>query len=140
MGRKYVLVDDLDGTELPDDTTPLRLTLGRTTYSLYLSDDNHAKLLEAVGPFIENADSESATTTAVKSAAKSAKGGADDQWSAEDKRAARYWGIETGFEYPDSRKKNKDGTPAMKKVPERARLAREVLEAWEQAGSPAIGS
>lgn len=61
MGRKTVLVDDLDGTDLPDDAQPIRLSLGRTTYSLYLSEDNHGKLLEALNPFIENAETLSAS-------------------------------------------------------------------------------
>ena len=136
MGRKYVLVDDLDGTELPDDTRPINLTLGRSSYSLYLSDDNHAKLLEAVGPFIENAEKVTGATATVKSAAT-----ADDSgWSKTDKQAARYWAIETGFEYPDKQAKNKDGSPLMKKVGDRGRVPTEALEAWEKAGSPAIGS
>ena len=56
MGRKTVLVDDFDGKELSDDTQPVNLSLGRTTYRLYLSEKNYGKLLDAVNPFIENAE------------------------------------------------------------------------------------
>lgn len=51
-----VLTDDLDGKELPDDTQPVRLTVNRTTYNLYLSDANYGKLLEALNPFTEGAE------------------------------------------------------------------------------------
>ena len=106
MGRKYVLVDDLDGTELPDDTRPINLTLGRSSYSLYLSDDNHAKLLEAVGPFIENAEKVTGATATVKSATD------DGGWSKTDKQAARYWAIETGLSTRTSKPRTRTAVPS----------------------------
>ena len=55
MGRATRLKDDLDGTELPEGTEPVRLAVGDTTYEILLSSDNQDKLLEAVQPFIANA-------------------------------------------------------------------------------------
>lgn len=51
-----VYTDDLDGKDLPEDTKPVRLSLGRTTYGLYLSDVNEGKLYEALEPFTKNAE------------------------------------------------------------------------------------
>lgn len=113
MGRKYVLVDDLDGKELPDDTQPIKLTLGRTSYRLYLSDANHAKLLEAVTPFIEDAERDEAPRTSGRSASRPKS----------DTAAIRYWAKENGH-----------------KVGEKGRINKSIVDAWRDAGSPAIGS
>jgi hypothetical protein len=64
MPKKYVLADDFDGKALPDDTAPIHLSLGRTTYALYLSETNHGKLLKALEPFITDAETVSAAVAA----------------------------------------------------------------------------
>lgn len=121
MGRKTVLVDDLDGTELPEDTQPIRLSLGRTTYSLYLSDKNHEKLLEAVTPFIENAETVQGSTaprsaTPAKSADK------------ERLRAVREWAQSTGFKY-----KNAAGEEVT--LGDRGRIPDAVVKAYDEANA-----
>ena len=55
MARETGLKDDLDGTELPEGTEPVRLSLGDTTYHINLSEENQDKLLEALKPFTANA-------------------------------------------------------------------------------------
>lgn len=57
VARKYVYVDDLTGKELAEDTQPIRLSLGRRTWTLHLSDDSTTKLYEALEPFTKDADS-----------------------------------------------------------------------------------
>ena len=52
------ITDDYDGKELPEDTPPLHLTIGRNGYVVYLSDENHGKLLAALEPFIKDAEQE----------------------------------------------------------------------------------
>ena len=87
MGRKTILIDDLDSSELPDGTEPVRLGLGRTTSLVYLSEDNHAKLLAALEPFTANAEKEAPRPSSGKS--ESAKDGP----SAGE---VRVWGQENG--------------------------------------------
>lgn len=120
MARKYVLLDDYDGAELSDDTQPINLKLGRTTYALYLSDDNHTKLLEALTPFIEGAETVSATTAAVRTAAAPAKS-AD---KAKMKRV-RQWAQDTGFKF-----KGADGTE--RTLGDRGRIPQEVVDAYDE--------
>lgn len=120
MGRKTVLVDDLDGSELPEDTAPVRLSLGRTTYDLYLSEKNHGKLMEAVGPFIENAET-SSTPTAPKSPAKS---GTDKERLAK----IRVWAQSSGFTY-----KNAAGEEVT--LGDRGRIPDSVVKAYEEANA-----
>lgn len=119
MGRKTVLVDDLDGSELPEDTAPIRLSLGRTTYDLYLSEKNHGKLMEAVGPFIENAET-SSTPTAPKSSG--AKPAADKERLAK----IRTWAQSSGFKY-----KNAAGEEVT--LGDRGRIPDAVVQAYDEA-------
>lgn len=118
MGKKYVLVDDLDGKELPDDTQPVNLSLGRTTYSLYLSEKNHGKLLEALNPFIENAETSSTTT-----AARRASTGSSDKAKL---KAVREWAQATGYAY-----KNAKGEEVT--LGDRGRIPQEVVDAYDKA-------
>ena len=119
MGRKTVLVDDLDGSELPEDTSPVILSLGRTTYNLYLSEKNHGKLLEALNPFIENAETTSSTARSTSTRSTS---GADK----EKLKAVRAWAQSTGFKY-----KNAKGEEAT--LGDRGRIPQEVIDAYDEA-------
>lgn len=56
MARRYVLVDDYTGEELPSDVKPTALTVGRTSYNLYLSDESLTKLYDAIEPFTHEAE------------------------------------------------------------------------------------
>lgn len=129
MGRKYVLLDDFDGKELPDDTTPVRLSLGRTTYSLYLSEDNHGKLLKALDPFIADAETEASQGQRTISPRNSGASDADKERNAK----VRHWAIDTKFEYENA--KGEKTT-----LGDRGRIPDVVVKAWEDAGSPEIGA
>lgn len=121
MGRKTVLVDDLDGTELPEDTQPIHLSLGRTTYALYLSEKNHEKLLKAVTPFIENA--ETVSSSAGRSTAAPARASNTDK---ERNQKVRAWAQATGFKF-----KNAAGEEVT--LGDRGRIPQEVYEAYDAA-------
>ena len=128
MARKTVLLDDYDGTELPDETKPLRVVIGDAAYDVYLSEENSAKFEEAVEPFINTAErvSQSSNRTQTVRAAASGSKAADR----ERNRKAREWARSTGFEYPGA-----DGK--MRTLGERGRVPEEVIKAWEEAGEPA---
>jgi hypothetical protein len=51
------LVDDLDGTELPEGTRPTSFGINGSTYEIDLSGANAEKLAAALDPFIEKARS-----------------------------------------------------------------------------------
>lgn len=118
MGRQTVTViaDDLDGKELPAETQPVSLSLGRTTYNLYLSDKNHGKLLEALTPFIENA--EKVAGSATRSAASST--------DKEKMQKVRAWAQATKYTYKNA--KGEDVT-----LGDRGRIPAEIVEAYDAA-------
>ena len=124
MGRKTVLLDDYDGAELPDDAQPVNLSLGRTTYALYLSEKNHGKLLEALNPFIENAETVSAAVGVPRRA-----GGTPAPVSSADKernKAVRAWAQASGFKF-----KNVAGEETT--LGDRGRIPQEVYDAYDAA-------
>lgn len=125
MGRKYVLVDDLDGKELPEDTAPINLSYGNKRYALYLSDENHGKLLEALKPFIDDAEVVFEGTTR-KASAKAA-----NDADKERTKAARVWARETGYRY-----KGADGEE--RTLGDRGAVPSVVMQAWEEAGEPGL--
>jgi hypothetical protein len=117
MGRRYVLLDDYDGKELPDDTAPVSLSLGRTTYNLFLSEANHGKLLEALEPFIKDAE-KAGTQQRSTSPAKSTD---------KDKlKAVREWAQSTGYKYTNA--KGEETT-----LGDRGRIPQEVVDAYDAA-------
>lgn len=110
MGRKYVLVDDLTGDELPDDTTPLRVTVGRRSYTLYLSDTSLGKFNDALAPFVENADSEANKQPA-----------ANNKPDRERTRAVREWAQAEGIKQPNG-----------KPLGDRGRIPQEIIDAYDE--------
>jgi hypothetical protein len=126
MGRKTVLLDDFDGKELPDETSPVRLSLGRTTYNLYLSEKNHGKLLETLEPFVKDAETQKSSVTLTPS---SGKPSAADK---EDQKNARAWAIASGFKYTNAAGEEKT-------LGDRGRIPDAVMEGWKAAGSPVMG-
>lgn len=120
MGRRFVLVDDFDGKELPDDTQPVNLSMGRTTYQLYLSETNHGKLLKALEPFIKDAET-TATHAAPARASKSA-----DKHDKERMKAIREWAREKKIKY-----KNAQGEEVT--LGERGRIPQEIIDQYDQA-------
>lgn len=118
MGRKTVLVDDLDGTELPEGTQAINLSMGRTTYALYLSEKNHEKLLKALTPFIENAE-----TVSGGSSSRTARSSSQDK---EKMKKVREWAQATGFKF-------KDAAGNEKTLGDRGRIPDEVVAAYDAA-------
>lgn len=121
MGRRFVLVDDYDGKELPDDTAPVRLSLGRTTYNLYLSETNHGKLLEALNPFLEGAETTDARTAPTPRASKSAA-----THDKERMKAIRQWAQENKVKFTNA--KGEETT-----LGDRGRIPQEVIDAYDKA-------
>lgn len=117
MGKKYVLVDDFDGKELDENTKPVSLSLGRTTYNIYLSETNHGKLLKALEPFIANAET-SSSTAASRSGGKSA--------DKERNKAVRAWAQATKFKFVGA-----DGTE--RTLGDRGQIPQEVFDAYDAA-------
>ena len=122
MGRKTVLLDDLDGTELPDDTQPIRLAIGRSDYRVYLTEANHEKLLNALQPFIENA--EKVGTPVADRVRSSSPSNADK----EKLKAVREWAIATNFKY-------KNAAGEEKTLGDRGRIPQDVIDAYEKANA-----
>lgn len=126
MPRKtiQVLTDDFDGKELPEDTSPVTLSLGRTTYSLYLSDKNHGKLMDALTPFITDAETISATAAA-RPARKAAASGTSSTVDTYGFPTAdvRKWAQETGY------KQSGNG----KAVGDKGRIPQDVYDAYKAA-------
>lgn len=120
MGRKtvQVITDDLDGKELPEDTKPVALSMGRTTYNLYLSDDNHGKLLAALEPFISGAETASAGAASSRSTAPSA--------DKEKLRKVREWAQATKYTYTNAK-----GDKVT--LGDRGRIPQEVVDAYDAA-------
>lgn len=57
------MVDDFTGDELPEDTSPVKLSLGRKAYSLYLSDKSLEALYSALEPFTKDAEADTGKST-----------------------------------------------------------------------------
>ena len=122
MGRKFILTDDLTGEELPEDTQPVTLSLGRTTYNLYLSEDSHGKLLEALDPFISEAE----TATPQASRQTGRQGTASNAAEKEKLKKVRAWAQSTNFKY-----KNAKGEEVT--LGDRGRIPQEVIDAYDEA-------
>lgn len=111
------LTDDYDGKPLPDDTKPVTLSLNRTTYSLYLSDKNHGKLLDLLNPFIEGAETTTATPVRPSGVSNSDK---------ERNKNVRAWAQSSGFKF-----KNAAGEETT--LGDRGRIPQEVYDAYDKA-------
>jgi hypothetical protein len=81
MARATTLVDDMDGTPGAQER---KFTIGGTSYSIDLTDQNYQKLLEAIEPFRSNAK--------VRRARKNRA----PVLTPEDRAAIRVWAAENG--------------------------------------------
>lgn len=128
MARKIVLLDDFDGSTLPDDTKPVRLSLGAESYELHLSPTSHEKLNEALNPFIK--DAEPIPPASVGIGSKIGTGSKRASTAATERnKKVREWAQTTGYEYAGA-----DGT--MRTLGDRGRVPDVVIKAWEEAGEP----
>jgi hypothetical protein len=111
MGRRTVLVDDYTGKELPENTTALRLSLGRKAWNLYLGDKSLEALYGALEPFTK--DAESATGAVAQGSQKADK---------ERTRAIREWAQANNVKQPNG-----------KPLGDRGRIPQEVVDAYDAA-------
>jgi len=81
MARKTVLIDDFDGKELPSDTAPVRLSIGNTTYRLYLSEKSQDALQTALEPFIKDAEKDAKQNSVNKTSASRGRTKAIREWA-----------------------------------------------------------
>lgn len=97
-----VITDDLDGTELPTDTKPIRLSYASTTVDLHLSEKNASKLEKALAPYLEAGTK---VTNSTRRSSRSTGPKASD---------VRQWARENNID-----------------VPERGRIPADVIAAYE---------
>lgn len=107
------ILDSYDGKELPQETEAVRLTYGRQSWNLYLSDANRKKLDAVIDQWTKDEPESSASAPA--SAPKSRRSPAARS-SAEDLTAVREWAREHGYEVSD-----------------RGRIKAEIWEAYRAA-------
>lgn len=120
MGRKYILIDDYDGKELPDDTNPTRLMVDATNYIVYLSEENKTALFNTLDPFIKDAEVSTAPKAAPATRAKST-GSAD----LAKKKLVRKWAQDNSIKF-----KRADGTEGM--LGDRGRIPDTIMEAYDK--------
>lgn len=87
MGQRYVLVDDIDGTESKDIQT-VTFGLGGATYEVDLNKKNSKKLEDALAPFLKVARKAGGST------GRKTRGTATK--STEDLDAIRTWAAKNG--------------------------------------------
>ncbi|KQX75401.1 Lsr2 family protein [Aeromicrobium sp. Root472D3] len=116
MGIKTTYVDDIDGSDLGEEATPVTFSYEGQNYSIFLSDDNKKKLDSALSPYIEKAETASAASTASSGTASS---------STQNKKI-REWAQSTGFEY-----EGVDGTK--RTLGDRGQIPAVVAEAYREA-------
>ena len=112
MGRRTVLVDDYDGEELPSDTAPLRLSLGRKTYRLYLGEKSLEALYDALEPFTKDAEVEGSSSTPAPT----------QKADRERVKAVRAWAQAEGIKQPNG-----------KPLGDRGRIPDEIFKAYDDA-------
>lgn len=118
MGRKTILIDDYDGTELPDDNPVLRLSINNEAWDVYLSEDNHKAFMDAIHPFIKNAEKAGKYEVSVSRGKSRAK-------SDVDMSAVRAWAIENKKTFTDAQGKTK-------KVGDRGRIPQSIIDEYRE--------
>ncbi|WBU38448.1 histone-like nucleoid-structuring protein Lsr2 [Homoserinibacter sp. YIM 151385] len=92
-----ILIDDLDGEELPAGTSPTTFSLDGAQYRIDLGSANRAALEKALEPFIEVAVRTGASSGGRKSGS---SGGGSGRTSPEKLAAIRVWAAGRGIELP----------------------------------------
>jgi hypothetical protein len=88
------LIDDIDGTELPEGTKTTVFAFEGTSYRIDLSDDHQAELRKALKPFIDKARRNGAGASAARGT------GSSSRTSKEKLAAIRSWAQENGIDLP----------------------------------------
>lgn len=102
MARRTVttLIDDLDGSEIPEGTDSTMFSLNGKNYRIDLTGDNQAKLQKALDPFIDKATRISSglgRRASTPSSSPSSSGGA----SRGDLQQIREWAKGNGYSVSD---------------------------------------
>lgn len=108
-----VLVDDLDGSDASDT---VYFGLDGAQYEIDLSDDNAAKLREALAPYVGHARRATSRRGASRGARGSSRPSRGRESGAGSPAEIRAWARENGWDVPD-----------------RGRVSSEVREAYEAA-------
>lgn len=126
--QRTVITDDVDGTELPDDTQPVTLVHEGKTYSLFLSDENRQALLDTLDRYTKNVEPVTITQPrkSKKRTRRSSVEVAQEKQQAADKKAQR-------SEIQSFAKKKFPDY----KFPDRAAIKREVVDAFYKANPTA---
>lgn len=114
MARKTVtyLVDDFDGSDIPEGTSSTTFSLNGTTWSIDLAPGNAEKLESALAPFIEKATRVAGSGSASRRRSSSPTSGNSARFLA----SVREWANSNGYQ-----------------VGERGRVKSEVLDAYRAA-------
>lgn len=117
MAQKTVvtMIDDLTGEEA-EHINVVEFALDGVSYELDLSDENAAKLRDALARYTGAARRTGGRRRAGRTASRSARGNAGTSYNRETLKAIREWAKQNGHNVSD-----------------RGRLPSEVLQAWEQA-------
>lgn len=108
------VTDDLDGSTLPEGTTPFRLAYDGKEWDVYLSDENAEKLRSLLAEYTDTAQQVTSRGGARRGSTGSR--GSSTRKGAEDLGAIRAWARENGLE-----------------VSERGRVAQDVKDAYYAA-------
>lgn len=112
-----IITDSLDGKDLPEDTKPITVSLGRKSWDLYLSDANLEKFYSAMDKFTKNEPEHTATAFSVSRKTSPEKGKRDPEML----REIRAWAQSEGITH--------NGKP----LSDRGRIPNEVIAQWEQS-------
>lgn len=120
MGIKtrIIVTDSFDGKELPEDTTPIRVQVGRRAWDLYLCEDNTKKFYEQLRKWTRDEKEQPVSTAAPRSRQAAGHAASIDP---EQRRKIREWAQATGFEHNG------------KKIGDRGRIPQEVVDAYNIA-------
>lgn len=116
--QKLIVEDSFDGKDLPEDTQPITVTVGRKSWDLYLSDANAGKFYDQLEKWTKNEPEKAAETFAAarKSPARSAA-----RTDPEQTKRIREWLQSTGYLYKG------------KQISDRGRIPQEALDAYSEA-------
>jgi hypothetical protein len=97
MGVKNVqiITDSFDEKQLPEETKPITITVGKRSWDLYLSDDNAGKFYDQLDKWTKNEPEKTSGSAPFKPSWKRPKSGTDEL------KAMRAWGQENGFTVSD---------------------------------------
>lgn len=115
---RIVVTDSFDGKELPEDTKPIKVQVGRRAWDLYLSDTNAGKFWSQLEKWTKDEPEQSAASTSVRSRSAASSGVIIDP---EQRRKIREWAQATGYKHNG------------KAIGDRGRIPQEAINAYNMA-------